>query len=177
MIYRLGSRSLHTDTENFWIAPNAVVIGSVVLGDNASVWFNAVLRADNDEIRIGANSNIQDGAVLHVDPGVPMNIGEGVTVGHKAMLHGCTIGDNSLIGINTVVLNRARIGSNCIIGANALVPEGMQVPDNSLVMGSPAKVVKEITDAHRGMLQMSWMHYAEHSKRYAQQLELDERFR
>lgn len=177
MIYKLGPRALQTATDNFWIAPNATLIGSVVLGDNASVWFNAVIRADNDVIEIGDNSNIQDGAVLHVDPGVPMKIGKGVTVGHKVMLHGCTIGDNSLIGINAVVLNKVKIGNNCIIGANSLVPEGMVIPDNSLVMGSPAKVVKEINDAHRGMLQLGALHYVEHGKRYATELEEDERFR
>lgn len=176
MIYTLGTRALKTATDNYWIAPNATVIGSVILGDNASIWFNAVLRADNDEIRIGANSNIQDGAVLHVDPGIPLTIGDGVTVGHKAMLHGCTVGNGTLIGINAVVLNGARIGDNCIIGANSLVPEGMKIPDNSLVMGSPAKVVKEITDAHRGMLQLGWMHYVEHAKRYREELKADERF-
>ncbi|UWN51407.1 Carnitine operon protein CaiE [Alcanivorax sp. ALC70] len=108
--------------------PNATVIGSVVLGENVSVWFGAVIRGDNDLIEIGDNSNVQENSVLHVDPGVPMKIGKGVTVGHKVMLHGCTIGDNSLIGINAVVLNKARIGNNCIIGAHALVPEGMEIP-------------------------------------------------
>ena len=176
MIYKIGSRSLQTASDNFWVAPNATVIGSVVLGDNASVWFNAVIRADNDVIEIGDNSNIQDGAVLHVDHGIPLKIGKGVTVGHKVMLHGCTIGDNSLIGINAVVLNKAKIGKNCVIGANALVPEGMEIPDNSLVMGTPAKVVKEINEAHQGMLKLSAMHYVEHGKTYAQQLEADERF-
>ncbi|MDF1781852.1 MAG: gamma carbonic anhydrase family protein [Alcanivoracaceae bacterium] len=176
MIYKLGSRALKTATDNYWIAPNATVIGSVELGDNATVWFNAVIRADNDVIEIGDGTNIQDGSVLHVDPGVPMKIGKGVTVGHKVMLHGCTIGDNSLIGINAVVLNKARIGKNCIIGANSLVPEGMDIPDNSLVMGSPAKVVKEITDGHKAMLQMGAMHYVEHGKHFKEHLEADERF-
>lgn len=177
MIYRLGERALETATDNFWIADNATLIGSVRLGNNASVWFGAVIRADNDIITIGDDSNIQDGAVLHVDMGVPMTIGKGVTVGHQAMLHGCTIGDNTLIGIHAVVLNKAVIGKNCIIGAHCLVPEGMVIPDNSLVMGSPARVVKEINDAHRGMLQLGALHYVEHGKRYATELEEDERFR
>lgn len=176
MIYKFGSRMLTTVTDNFWVAPNATIIGSVVLGDNVSIWFNAVIRADNDIIEIGENSNIQDGSVLHVDHGVPIKIGKGVTVGHKVMLHGCTIGDNSLIGINAVVLNKAKIGNNCIIGANSLVPEGMVIPDNSLVMGTPAKVVKEIHDGHKGMLKLSAMHYVEHGKEFAEHLEVDERF-
>lgn len=176
MIYRIGSRALEIKGEHYWIAPNATVIGSVVLGNNASIWFNAVLRADNDTITIGDDTNIQDGAVLHVDPGVPLTIGKGVTVGHKVMLHGCTIGDNSLIGINAVVLNRVKIGNNCIIGANSLVPEGMEIPDNSLVMGSPAKVVKEIGDGHKAMITMGGMHYVAHGQHFAKELEPDPRF-
>ncbi|MBZ2189558.1 gamma carbonic anhydrase family protein [Alcanivorax sp. JB21] len=176
MIYRIGSRALELKGEHYWIAPNATVIGSVVLGNNASIWFNAVLRADNDTITIGDDTNIQDGAVLHVDPGVPLTIGKGVTVGHKVMLHGCTIGDNTLIGINAVVLNRVKIGNNCIIGANSLVPEGMEIPDNSLVMGSPAKVVKEIGDGHKAMITMGGMHYVAHGQHFAKELEPDPRF-
>lgn len=175
MIYKLGDRQLEAG-DNVWIADNATVIGSVVLGNNVSIWFNCVLRADNDVIRIDDDSNIQDGSVLHIDPGTPLTIGKGVTVGHKVMLHGCEIGDYSLIGINAVVLNRVKIGKNCIIGANALVPEGMEIPDNSLVLGSPAKVIKPISDGQRMMLQMSAMHYVENGKRYAKELVIDERF-
>lgn len=175
MIYKLGDRQLEAG-DNVWIADNATVIGSVVLGNNVSIWFNCVLRADNDVIRIGDDSNIQDGSVLHIDPGTPLTIGKGVTVGHKVMLHGCEIGDYSLIGINAVVLNRVKIGKHCIIGANALVPEGMEIPDNSLVLGSPAKVIKPISDGQRMMLQMSAMHYVENGKRYAKELVIDERF-
>ena len=175
MIYTIGERKLEAEG-SFWVAPNATVIGSVKLGEGATVWFNAVIRADNDVISIGEGSNIQDGAVLHVDPGVPLTIGKNVTVGHQAMLHGCTVGDNSLIGINAVVLNRARIGSNCVIGANALVPEGMDVPDNSLVLGSPAKVVKEVSEGHRAMLTMGALHDVEHGKHFAKDLKPDERF-
>jgi carbonic anhydrase/acetyltransferase-like protein (isoleucine patch superfamily) len=176
MIYRLGERRIEPQTDRYWVAPNATVIGSVVLGDNVSIWFNAVLRADNDVITLGDNTNVQDGAVLHVDPGTPMTLGQGVTVGHQAMLHGCEIGDNSLVGINAVILNRARIGKNCIIGANALVPEGMEVPDNSLVLGSPGKVVKELSEKHQMMLAAGWQHYVAHARHYANDLVEDERF-
>ncbi len=175
MIYTLGDRRLETG-DNCWIAENATVIGSVELGNNVSIWFNCVLRADNDVIRIGDDSNIQDGSVLHIDPGTPLTIGKGVTVGHKVMLHGCEIGDYSLIGINAVVLNRVKIGKHCIIGANALVPEGMEIPDGSLVLGSPAKIVKPISDGQRMMLQMSAMHYVENGKRYSKELKVDERY-
>ena len=144
MIYKLGDHKVKTDGDNFYIAPSASVVGRVSLGKNVSVWFGAVLRADVEDIFIGENSNIQDLSVLHVDPGFPIKIGKNVTVGHKVMLHGCEVGDNSLIGINSVVLNGAKIGKNCLIGANSLVTEGMEIPDNSLVMGSPAKIKKEL---------------------------------
>ena len=169
MIYSLGEQQLQTEGD-YWIADNATVIGAVVLKNNASVWFNVVIRADNDTITIGENTNIQDGSVLHTDSGVPLTVGNNVTVGHKVMLHGCTIGDNTLIGINAVVLNHAKIGKNCIIGANALITERQQIPDNSLVVGSPAKVVKTISDAQAQMLQMSALHYVQNFKRYQAQL-------
>ena len=145
MLYRLGNRHPVIGNRHF-IAPGAVVIGSVELGEDVSVWFNAVLRGDNDTIRVGAGSNVQECAVLHVDEGVPLTIGSRVTVGHKAMLHGCTIGDGCLIGMNAVVLNKAVIGAESLIGANALVTEGMEIPKRSLVLGSPAKVVRELDD-------------------------------
>lgn len=169
MIYDLQDRRLVTRGD-YWIAPTASVIGSVVLEHNASVWFNVVIRGDNDLITIGENSNIQDGAVLHTDYGIPLVVGANVTVGHKAMLHGCTIGDNSLIGINAVILNNARIGRNCIIGANALIPEGKEIPDNSLVMGSPGKVVKEISEMQAMRIQLGALHYVENFKRYREHL-------
>ena len=169
MIYSLGERQLLTKGDH-WIADNATIVGSVVLENNVSVWFNVVIRADNDTITIGENSNIQDGSVLHTDTGVPLTIGANVTVGHKVMLHGCTIGDNTLIGINAVVLNHAKIGKNCIIGANALVTERQEIPDNSLVMGSPAKVVKMVSEGQAQMLQLSALHYVENFKRYQEQL-------
>lgn len=176
MIYRLGERELESESGEFWVADNATLIGSVVLGKNASVWFGAVIRADNDYITIGDDSNIQDNAVLHVDMGVPMHIGKGVTVGHQAMLHGCTVGDNTLIGIQAVVLNKANIGKNCIIGAHALVPEGMTIPDNSLVVGVPAKVVREIRPEQAAMLPLSAQHYVAHSQHFSHELEVDDRY-
>lgn len=169
MIYSLVDRSLETRGE-FFIADNATVIGSVVLEQNVSIWFNAVLRADNDVITIGENSNIQDGSVLHTDIGIPLTIGRNVTVGHKVMLHGCTIGDGSLIGINAVILNGARIGRHCVIGANALIPEGKEIPDFSVVMGSPGKVVKEVSEAQKVMMEMGALHYVENFRRYQREL-------
>lgn len=176
MIYRLGERQIEVRGEDFFVADSAVVIGSVLLEKNASIWFNAVLRGDNDLITIGEDSNIQDGSVLHTDQGVPLTVGKGVTVGHKVMLHGCTIGDYSLIGMNAVILNGARIGKYCLIGANSLIPEGKEIPDGSLVMGSPGKVVREISDLQRQILEGSAQHYVENARRYKTQLHLDPRF-
>lgn len=156
-----------TLAEGVWIAPSAQVIGDVRLGASASVWFNAVLRADNEPMTVSARSNIQDGSVLHSDPGSPLTIGEGVTIGHKAMLHGCTVGDNSLIGINAVVLNRAVIGKNSIVGAGALVPEGKVFPDGVLLIGSPARVARELTEDQIARLTLSADHYVWNSHRFA----------
>jgi carbonic anhydrase/acetyltransferase-like protein (isoleucine patch superfamily) len=130
-----------------WVAPGAHVMGQVELADRASVWFGAVLRGDNEPIRIGVGSNVQENAVLHTDWKFPLIIGDHVTIGHQAMLHGCTIGEGSLIGIQAVVLNGARIGRHCLIGAGALIPEGKEIPDRSVVMGAPGKIVRELTDA------------------------------
>lgn len=154
----------------YWIAPNATVLGDVILHPGASIWFGAVLRGDNDPITIGPDSNIQDGSVLHTDAGEPLTIGRGVTVGHMAMLHGCEIGDNSLIGIGAVVLGRAKIGKNCLIGANALITEGKVIPDNSLVMGQPGKVVRELEPGQIEALKASAAHYVQNWKRYARDL-------
>lgn len=170
MIYRLGDRKVELRGDDYWVADNATVIGSVVLLNNASVWFNVVIRGDNDVITIGENSNVQDGSVLHTDPGVPLTIGKNVTVGHKVMLHGCTIGDNSLIGINSVILNGAKIGKHCLIGANSLIPEGKEIPDGSLVMGSPGKVVRELTPEQQKGLELSAMSYVNNFKRFKQEL-------
>ena len=166
MIINLGDKKLKTADDNFWIAPNASVIGDVVLERDASIWFNAILRADNEPITIGEGSNVQDGAIIHTDPGYACNIGKKVTVGHMAMLHGCSIGDGSLIGIGSVVLNGAKIGKGCLIGANALITEGMEVPDGSLVLGSPGKIKGELNDNQKNGLILSAKHYVENSKRF-----------
>lgn len=165
MIYEIDDQRVHAEGDHF-VADTAVLIGNVLLRANASVWFNAVIRGDNELITIGENSNVQDGSVLHTDPGFPLTIGSGVTVGHKAMLHGCTIGDNSLVGINAVVLNGAKIGRNCLIGANALVTEGKEIPDNSMVLGSPGKVVRELTPEQIEGLRRSARHYVENARRF-----------
>ncbi|MBC00988.1 MAG: gamma carbonic anhydrase family protein [Rhodobacteraceae bacterium] len=147
-IYRLDDRTPELpDAGDFWIAPDASVIGAVVLKPHASVWFGAVLRGDNETITLGERTNVQDGCVLHTDMGYPLEIGRDCTIGHKAILHGCTIGDNSLVGMGATVLNGARIGRNCIIGANALIAEGKEIPDNSLVVGMPGRVVRELDAA------------------------------
>lgn len=156
-----------------WIAPTAAVIGKVRLEAGASVWFGAVLRGDNELIHIGENSNVQDGTVMHTDMGWPLTIGKGVTIGHNAMLHGCTVGDHSLIGINAVILNGAKIGKHCIIGANALVAEGKEIPDGSLVVGSPGKVVRELTEQQKTMLEANAAHYVHNARRYAKDLQVD----
>jgi carbonic anhydrase/acetyltransferase-like protein (isoleucine patch superfamily) len=169
-VYRLGARSPQL-AESAWVADNATIIGDVRLAANTSVWFGAVLRGDNDPISIGANSNIQDGSVLHTDEGVPLSIGEGVTVGHLVMLHGCTVGNDSLIGIKSVILNRAVIGESCIIGANTMIPEGKVIPPRSLVIGSPGKVVRELSDQEVALLKMSAAHYVENARRYRAELE------
>ena len=163
MIYQLEERRVQAEGAYF-VADSAVVLGNVVLREGASVWFNAVLRGDADVITIGRGSNVQDGSVLHTDPGFPLTLGEYVTVGHKAMLHGCTIGDNTLVGINAVILNGAKIGRNCLIGANALITEGKEIPDNSMVLGSPGKVVKTLDDKAVAGLKMSAAHYVENGR-------------
>lgn len=175
MIFTLDEQSPTLNEERCFIAHNATVIGAVTLGDNVSIWFNAVLRGDGDRIEIGADSNIQDGAVLHVDAGAPATLGRGVTVGHKAVVHGCTVGDYSLIGINAVVLNGARIGSYCLIGANSLIPEGKVIPDGSLVVGSPGRVVRQLTEQERATLEKMAAHYVTNGQRYRAGLRRDPR--
>ena len=155
----------------WWIAPSATVIGNVKLLKGASVWFGATIRGDNELITIGENSNVQDGSVLHTDEGVPMHIGNDVTVGHLVMLHGCTVGDGSLIGIGSVILNRAVIGKGCIVGANTLIPEGKVFPDRSLIVGSPGKVVRELSDDDVARLKKSAEHYVDNAARYRDSLE------
>lgn len=164
-IYRLGdvAPKIHPEA---WVAESADVIGDVELAELASVWFNVTIRGDSDRIRIGARSNVQDGSVLHTDTGIPLEIGEDVTVGHQVMLHGCTIGNGSLIGIQAVVLNGAKIGRDCLIGAGALVTEGKEIPDRSMVLGSPGKVVRTLTDKDLEMLRYGAKMYVERSREY-----------
>jgi carbonic anhydrase/acetyltransferase-like protein (isoleucine patch superfamily) len=166
-VYNLGGVApTFPDDDEYWIAPNAIVIGSVILKKNASIWFGAALRGDNDPIVVGENSNVQDNSVLHTDTGAPLTIGSNVTVGHLVMLHGCTIGDGSLIGIGSIVLSGARIGRNCLIGAGALITEGKEIPDNSMVLGSPGRVVRELDPEQAARLAMSAGSYVENWKRF-----------
>jgi carbonic anhydrase/acetyltransferase-like protein (isoleucine patch superfamily) len=167
-IYSLDRNApLLPDPDQFWIAPDAHVIGRVRLGRHVGIWFGAVLRGDNEPIDIGEATNIQEGAVLHTDEGAPLTVGAGCTVGHRAILHGCTIGENSLIGMGATVLNHARIGANCLIGANALVTEGKEFPDNSLIVGAPAKVIRALDEAAVERLRWSSRNYVENWKRFA----------
>ncbi|MGH6872684.1 MAG: gamma carbonic anhydrase family protein [Rhizomicrobium sp.] len=152
--------------DEWWVAPNATLIGRVRLARNASVWFGAVLRGDNDWIELGENSNIQDNSVVHTDPGQPVTIGANVTVGHKVILHSTTVGDNSLIGMGSTLLNRSRIGSNCIVGANTLIAEGKEFPDNSLIVGAPGRVVKQLSEGQLAMLKISADVYVRNYKRF-----------
>ena len=165
MFYDLENKKPKNSGEN-WVAPNATIIGDVTLEKNSSVWFNAVIRGDNENIHIGEGSNVQDGSVLHTDPGCPLRIGKDVTIGHIVMIHGCTIGDNSLIGIGAVILNNAKIGKNCIIGAKALITENKEIPDNSLVVGAPGRVVRKLTDEEIGKITENAKHYQDNWKRY-----------
>ena len=158
---------------DYWIAPDAIVIGSVVMGPNASVWFGCIVRADNDTITIGENSQLQDGCVLHTDAGFPLTLGRNVSVGHMAMLHGCTIGDGSLIGIKAVLLNGSKIGKNCLIGANSLIAECKEIPDGSLVMGSPGKVVRQLSEDEIKRINSASEHYVAKFKRYRQSFKPD----
>jgi len=160
----------------YWVAPNATLIGQITLAPLASIWFGAVLRGDNEPIKIGQRSNIQDGCVLHTDMGFPLVIGDDVTVGHQAMLHGCWIGNNCLIGIGSTILNGARIGQNCIIGAHALIPEGNEIPDNSLVVGMPGKIKREISASDAEGIAELAQHYVVNIRRYNAGFAPDNRF-
>ncbi len=174
LIYDLGERKVALRGEDYWVADNATQLGSVILENNTSVWFNAVLRGDTEMITVGEGSNIQDGAVLHTDLGMPLTIGKQVTVGHQAMLHGCEIGDNTLIGINAVLLTGAKVGKNCLIGANTLIPEGKTIPDGSLVMGSPGKVIRQLTAEQINAITLSAKGYVENFKRFKKGLRASE---
>ncbi|MDX5363385.1 MAG: gamma carbonic anhydrase family protein [Pseudazoarcus pumilus] len=164
-IYALGDKSPQFG-EGCWMADNATVIGQVRAGRNVSFWYNVVVRSDNDIITIGDDTNIQDGSILHCDFGVPLTIGRRVSLGHKVMLHGCTVGDSTLIGINAVILNNAVIGKGCIIGANALIPEGKVIPDRSLVVGSPGRIIREVTDEELARIEHNADHYVENVRLY-----------
>ena len=168
-IYRLGSIAPQIDPET-WVAPNATLIGQIRLARNASIWWNATLRGDKDLISIGENSNIQDGSVLHTDPGIQLLVGRDVTVGHLVMLHGCTIGDGSLIGIGSILLNNAVIGKNSLVGANTLIPEGKVFPEGVLIVGSPGKVVRELSDEEVARLPGSAERYVQNWQRYRREL-------
>ncbi|OAN75511.1 gamma carbonic anhydrase family protein [Jannaschia sp. EhC01] len=165
MIYQLDGITPDI-AEDTWVAPDANVIGNVVLETGASVWFGCTLRGDNEEIRVGAGSNVQENVVCHTDPGCPLTIGPDCTIGHKAMLHGCTIGAGSLIGMSATVLNGAQIGAGCLIGAGALIPEGKVIPDGSLVMGVPGKVVRDLDEDARAKLLASADHYRQNMRRF-----------
>jgi carbonic anhydrase/acetyltransferase-like protein (isoleucine patch superfamily) len=170
MLYELGARRLQLRGSGHYIAPDASVIGDVILEDRASVWFNVVIRGDNDTITIGAGSNVQDGSVLHTDAGVKLTLGPSVSVGHLVMLHGCTVGEGSLIGIKAVILNHAVIGRECLIGANALISERKVIPDRSLVLGSPGKVVRTLSDDEVADLYRAASQYVENAARYRREL-------
>ena len=171
MIYSIGERCPQFQGDYF-VAPNATVIGSVTLGNNVNIWFNAVIRGDNDIITLGENCNVQDGAVIHTDAGITLTLGKDVSVGHMAMLHGCTVGDGTLVGIQAVILNGAVIGRNCLVGAGSLILEGKTFPDGSLIMGSPAKLVRELSGEAIAALRANAETYVTHAKNYRNSLEV-----
>ena len=166
MIYNFENKSLKSEGKN-WIAPNAIIIGDIVIKNGVSIWFNAVLRGDIETIVVKEGSNIQDGSVLHTDPGYPLTIGKGVTIGHMVVLHGCTIGDNTLVGIGSTILNDAKIGKNCLIGAGTLVTENKIIPDNSLVVGIPGKVVRQVTNREIEHIKVNAKKYIKNWKKYS----------
>jgi carbonic anhydrase/acetyltransferase-like protein (isoleucine patch superfamily) len=169
-LFSLPDRRVELHGEHHFIAYNATLAGSIVLETDVSVWFNVVIRADNDQVRVGEATNIQDSSVLHVDPGFPLNLGRHVTIGHKVMLHGCTVGDGSLIGINSVVMNGAKIGPGSLVGANALIPEGKEIPEGVLVLGSPGKIVRDLRPEERENLLTIARGYVERSRLFKTQL-------
>lgn len=166
-VYELdGTSPVPTNSDNIWIAPDAHIIGNVNLEQNVGIWFGAVLRGDNEPITIGEGTNIQEHTMVHTDPGFPASIGKNCTIGHRAIIHGCTLDDNSLVGMGAIVLNGARIGKNCLIGAGALIPEGKTIPDNSLVVGMPGKVIRTLTEADAAKLTESALNYQRNAKRF-----------
>jgi carbonic anhydrase/acetyltransferase-like protein (isoleucine patch superfamily) len=170
MIYQLGEHRVETAGDEFFVAPSAAVIGRVFLGRDASVWFGAVLRGDGNEIRVGDRSNVQDNAVLHVDSDAPTNVGHDVTIGHSAVVHGCTVGNFTLIGIGATILSHARIGNYCLVGAGALITERKEFEDGSLIIGAPARRIRALTDEERRMLEQSAEHYVANGRRYRREL-------
>ena len=170
MIYTLGDRAPEFEGAGHFVADNATIIGSVRLRDKSSIWFNCVLRGDNDWLTVGERSNIQDGCVLHTDPGIELIVGDDVTVGHKVMLHGCEIGNNSLIGIGSTILNGAKIGNNCLVGAHALVTENKEFPDGSLILGAPAKVVRQLSEEEIAHVRWSADIYVKNAERFSSDL-------
>lgn len=175
MIYSVDGRRLETANEEYYVAPSASVIGSVRLGAGASVWFNCVIRGDTDWIMVGDGSNVQDGTVIHTDAGVPVRLGSNVSIGHHAMLHGCTVDDASMIANGAIVLDRVSIGKNCLIAAGALVPPGKTIPDNSVVMGAPGKIVREVNERDRAMIAEAAAHYVARVRLYRHALAVDPR--
>ena len=173
MKYALGDIRVETDGDDYWIAPNAAVIGEVIMKKNASVWWSSVVRGDNEPVTLGENTQVQDGCVLHTDPGFPCTLGDNVSIGHMAMLHGCTVADDTLIAIGCVILNGVHVGRNCIIGANTFIPEGKEIPDNSLVYGSPGKVIRQVDESHIEMIRFTWDHYVNRWQRYKRELRDD----
>ena len=169
-IFSIGDRSPVFRGARHFIAPDATLVGSISLDNDASVWFNVVIRAENDHVRIGEGCNVQDGSVLHVDPGFPLTLERMVTIGHKVMLHGCTVGEGSLVGINSVVMNGARIGKGSLVGANTLIPPGKEIPEGVLVLGSPCKVVRPLNEEERALLDYSWRSYVDRARAYRAQL-------
>ena len=170
-LYALGEKQPTTPApDRYWVAPTATVVGDVEIGEDVGIWFGAVLRGDNEPIVLGARTNIQESVMIHNDLGFPVTIGPGCTIGHHAIIHGCTIGENSLVGMGTTILNGARIGNNCLIGANALVTEGKEFPDNSLIVGAPAKVVRTLDESAVDALRRSAAHYVERWKLFSRDL-------
>ncbi len=173
-VYSLGERRVSFEGDEWFVAPDASIIGSVTLRNQANVWFNVTIRGDNENITIGERVNVQDASVLHADPGVPLTLGADVCIGHKVMLHGCTVGDGSLIGMNAVLLNRAAIGRHSIVGAHTLIPEGKTFPDGVLILGSPGKVVREITQDEKDWILRIAAGYVNRARRFRQELKQQE---
>jgi len=176
MIYSLGERRVELRGSHHYIAPNSTVIGSVVIEDEASIWFNVVVRGDHDTITIGRRANVQDASVLHADRGVPLSVGAYVSIGHQAMLHGCTLGEGTLVGVQAIVLNSVTVGRECLIGANTLIPEGRVIPDRSLVVGSPGKIVRTLSDQEVAHLRWNADDYVQNARRYLEHFARDARF-